>query len=147
MKYEKIIDLLHEVERSQVEEVELEKENFRIRIKKASQNSGQVQGDMIPDAGFQENKPSKDEEHTEVSIQEGTIIKSPLVGIFHACKEQEDKAVAVGSRVETGQILGSIEAMKLMNDVVSVCSGTISEILVKDEELVEYGQPLFVIEE
>ena len=37
--------------------------------------------------------------------------------------------------------------MKLMNDVVSGCAGTISEILVKDKELVEYGQPLFVIEE
>lgn len=147
MKYEKIIDLLHEVERSQVEEFELEEEAFRIRIKKTSQNSFQSKSDWMPAAESKENRPVKDEEHTEVSIQEGTIIRSPLVGIFHVCDEQEEKTVAIGNHVEAGQVLGSIEAMKLMNDVVSVCSGTISEILVKDKELVEYGQPLFVIEE
>lgn len=147
MKYEKIIDLLHEVERSEVEEFELEKETFRIRIKKAARNSQKAEVDLKPVAS-KEKKDVKDEEHTEVSIQEGTIIRSPLVGIFHVCGEQEgEKAVSLGSRVEMGQILGAIEAMKLMNDVVSVCSGTISEILVKDKELVEYGQPLFVIEE
>ena len=71
-----------------------------------------------------------------------------LVGVFHAAGSQEgETSVTLGSRVEAGQVLGAIEAMKLMNDVVSGCAGTISEILVKDKELVEYGQPLFVIEE
>ena len=75
------------------------------------------------------------------------MIRSPLVGIFHAAKTQEGEAqVAIGSHIDEGQILGAIEAMKLMNDVVAACSGTVAEVLVKDGDLVEYGQPLFVIE-
>ena len=54
--------------------------------------------------------------------------------------------MTVGSTVEQGQVMGTIEAMKMMNDVVAGCGGTVSEVLVKDGELVEYAQPLFVIE-
>ncbi|MFR5582944.1 MAG: biotin carboxylase N-terminal domain-containing protein [[Clostridium] scindens] len=72
------------------------------------------------------------------------MIRSPLVGVFHAAKTQDGEAqVAIGSHIDEGQILGAIEAMKLMNDVVAACSGTVAEVLVKDGDLVEYGQPLF----
>ena len=54
--------------------------------------------------------------------------------------------MTVGSRVEQGQVMGAIEAMKMRNDVVAGCDGTVSEVLVKDGDLVEYAQPLFVIE-
>ena len=146
MKYEKIIDLLREVEKSGVEEFELEKENFRIRIKKSSGSSREPEGEAQPDASVYGS--GRKTEDAEVSIQEGTIIRSPLVGVFHAAGSQEgETSVTLGSRVEAGQVLGAIEAITLMNDVVSGCAGTISEILVKDKELVEYGQPLFVIEE
>lgn len=148
MKYEKIVDLLHEVERSGVEEFELEKEGLRIRIKKTSSEAGPVQEAIGVRGAETTGAAGTAREHTEVSIQEGTIIRSPLVGIFHVCKEEDgQEAIALGSRVEAGQVLGAIEAMKLMNDVVSGCEGTVAEILVKDKELVEYGQPLFVIEE
>ena len=147
MKYEKIIDLLREVEKSGVEEFELEKENFRIRIKKIIRKQpGTGGGSTAGCLGLM--VPAERPKTAEVSIQEGTIIRSPLVGVFHAAGSQEGETfVTLGSRVEAGQVLGAIEAMKLMNDVVSGCAGTISEILVKDKELVEYGQPLFVIEE
>ena len=52
----------------------------------------------------------------------------------------------VGDTVKEGQILAIVEAMKLMNEIESEYSGTISEILVENGEAVEYGQPLFVIE-
>lgn len=51
----------------------------------------------------------------------------------------------MGDKVEEGQTLAIIEAMKLMNEIKSEYSGTIKSILVKNEELVEYGQPLFVL--
>ena len=88
-----------------------------------------------------------EEKEEEVSIQEGTIIRSPLVGIFHASDSQSGEPfVTVGSTVEQGQVMGTIEAMMMMNDIVAGCGGTVSEVLVKDGELVEYAQPLFVIE-
>ena len=77
----------------------------------------------------------------------GKVVKSPLVGTFYAAPA-EDAApyVKAGDTVKEGQILAIVEAMKLMNEIESEYSGTISEILVENGEAVEYGQPLFVIE-
>lgn len=76
------------------------------------------------------------------------IVKSPMVGTFYS-SPSPDKApfVSVGDTVKTSSILCIIEAMKLMNEIESEVSGTIKEILVKDGEMVEYGQPLFKIKE
>lgn len=74
---------------------------------------------------------------------EGTIIKSPLVGTFYAAKAEGEKPfISVGDKVTKGQTIGIIEAMKLMNEVEAEADGTVAEIFVENEELVEYGQPL-----
>ena len=59
--------------------------------------------------------------------------------------EDAESFVKVGDRVEKGQTLGIVEAMKLMNEIESDYSGTVAEILVNNQEGVEYGQPLFRI--
>ena len=71
-----------------------------------------------------------------------------MVGTFYT-SPSPDKApfVSVGDTVKTSSILCIIEAMKLMNEIESEVSGTIKEILVKNGEMVEYGQPLFKIKE
>lgn len=146
MKFEKITALLHEVDRTGVTEFEIQDGDFRLSIKKtAAAAEGADAGQETAGAVSAKAAPHREEE--EVSIQEGTIIRSPLVGIFHASDSQGGAPlVTVGSTVEQGQVMGAIEAMKMMNDVVAGCSGTVSEVLVKDGELVEYAQPLFVIE-
>ena len=76
----------------------------------------------------------------------GNIVESPLVGTFYSAPaEDAESFVKVGDRVEKGQILGIVEAMKLMNEIESDYSGTVAEILVNNQEGVEYGQPLFRI--
>lgn len=76
----------------------------------------------------------------------GNVISCPLVGTFYTSPSPEAECfVKVGDRVKKGQILGIVEAMKLMNEIESEYEGTVAEILVKNEETVEYGQPLFVI--
>ena len=76
----------------------------------------------------------------------GNIVESPLVGTFYAAPaEDAESFVKVGDRVEKGQTLGIVEAMKLMNEIESDYSGTVAEILVNNQEGVEYGQPLFRI--
>jgi acetyl-CoA carboxylase biotin carboxyl carrier protein len=77
---------------------------------------------------------------------QGTVVKSPLVGTFYAAASPEEAPfVKVGDRVTKGQVLGIIEAMKLMNEIESEVDGTILEIHAENEVMVEYGEPLFVI--
>lgn len=73
----------------------------------------------------------------------GHMITSPLVGTFYAAKaEGEAPFVSVGDSVKKGQTIGIIEAMKLMNEIQAEQDGVVTEILVENEQLVEYGQPL-----
>ena len=79
--------------------------------------------------------------------KKGKIVTAPLVGTFYAAPaEDEEPFVKVGERVEKGQIVAIIEAMKLMNEIESEFDGTVKEILVENEQMVEFGQPMFVIE-
>ena len=74
------------------------------------------------------------------------LVTSPFVGTFYRRPNPEaDNYVDVGQRVEKGQVLCIVEAMKLMNEIEADASGSIVAILVEDSEPVEYGQPLFKI--
>ena len=70
-----------------------------------------------------------------------------MVGTFYLKPSPNSEPyVEVGKEVKKGDVLCIIEAMKLMNEIESEFDGVVKEILVKDEEPVEYGKPLFVIE-
>lgn len=76
----------------------------------------------------------------------GNLMTSPLVGTFYSASSPDaEPFVKVGDTVKKGQVLGIIEAMKLMNEIESEYDGVVQEILVQNEEVVEYGQPLFRI--
>ncbi len=76
----------------------------------------------------------------------GNLVKCPLVGTFYtASAPGEDPFVRVGDTVHKGQTLGIVEAMKLMNEITCEYDGVVKEILAEDQQLVEYGQPLFRI--
>ena len=82
----------------------------------------------------------------EKKEDEGTVVKSPLVGTFYAAKaEGAEPFVSVGDIVKKGQTIGIIEAMKLMNEIESEADGTVAEIYVENEQLVEFGQPIIRI--
>ena len=77
---------------------------------------------------------------------EGNQVKAPLVGTFYAApSEGADPFVSVGDTVKKGQVIGIVEAMKLMNEIESEFDGEIVEVCVKNEDVVEYGTPLFKI--
>ena len=91
------------------------------------------------------SESDKVEETTDI---EGEIISSPLVGTYYeAPAEGADPFVKVGDIVKKGQTLAIIEAMKLMNEIESECDGVIKEIMVSNGQPVEFGQPLFRIEQ
>ena len=76
----------------------------------------------------------------------GNVVASPLVGTFYAAASPDaEPFVKVGDTVKKGQVLGIIEAMKLMNEIESEYDGVVEAVLVKNEDVVEYGQPLFRI--
>jgi len=77
----------------------------------------------------------------------GNVVKSPLVGIFYnAASPGEEPFIKVGDSVKKGQVLGIVEAMKLMNEIESDFDGVVKQIFVDNEQMVEFGQPMFVIE-
>jgi acetyl-CoA carboxylase biotin carboxyl carrier protein len=88
---------------------------------------------------------------SEVSLAAETdvclhTIKSPIVGTFYAAPSQEaDPFVSPGDQVAKGQVVGIVEAMKLMNEIESDASGEVVKCLVASGQPIEYGQPLFLI--
>lgn len=92
-----------------------------------------------------EIKKEKEEENEDSSL---TIITSPMVGTFYSAASPEAPALTnPGDIVSKGKVLCIIEAMKLMNEIESEYNGEIVECLVKNGDMVEYGQPLFKIKE
>lgn len=74
------------------------------------------------------------------------VITCPLVGTFYSSPSPDaEDFVKVGDTVKKGQVIGIVEAMKLMNEIESDYDGVVDAILVKNEDTVEYGQPLFRI--
>ena len=140
MKFEQLVELIQTVSSSNLGEFKYEEGDFKISLKK---EKGEVrlaeQSESVSDNVLEQPRES-------VKSREGNVIKSPLVGTFYASPaEDADPFVQVGEQVQKGKILAIVEAMKLMNEIESEYDGIVEEILVKNEETVEYGQPLFRI--
>ena len=164
MEFEKIIQLIKTVSDSNLTQFSMEEGSLKISMKTNKQTKviaapmmAPAPGpDMGPAAGgpvMQAVQAQAGPLQTEVSFQEagetvlsGNVVKSPLVGTFYnAPSPDAETFVKVGDTVKKGQVLGIVEAMKLMNEIESEFDGTVEQILVENEEVVEYGQPLFVI--
>ena len=90
--------------------------------------------------------PSEAKKKQEVIESSGTNVTSPIVGTAYLASEPgAKKFVEVGQKIKKGQTIMIIEAMKTMNHVPSTLEGTVSKILVKDGEPVEFGQPLISV--
>lgn len=102
-----------------------------------------AQAPVVETAPVQQSAP------TQASAPQptGKTIKAPMVGVFYqAASPEAEPYVTVGKTVKKGDTVCIIEAMKLMNEIQAEEDGTIKEILVKNGDIIEYGQPLFVIE-
>jgi acetyl-CoA carboxylase biotin carboxyl carrier protein len=78
----------------------------------------------------------------------GHVITSPMIGTYYSAPGPNERAfVEIGDRVEVGQTVAIIEAMKIMNEIVSEYAGTVTELIAKNGEAVEYGHPLIRLHE
>ena len=149
MEYEKNKQIMEDMGNSKLTAIDIDfPDGTKISMKKEEKQVVTV-AENIP----MENVSTKEiknvettEENQEEKVEDGNIVKSPMVGTFYLKPSpNSDPYVQVGQRVKKGDVLCIIEAMKLMNEIESEWDGEIKEILVKDEEPVEYGKPLFVI--
>ncbi|MCE5200098.1 MAG: biotin/lipoyl-containing protein [Armatimonadota bacterium] len=132
MDMDNIEALIKVLEGSRAEEISVKKGDFGVHI---------VKGRKAKSAGVR-RQPTAAAAAAAVAAAEAavrdTFILAPMVGIFHSV----DGIAKIGSDVKSGQVVGAIESMKLLNDVVARVSGKIAEVMVEDGTPVEYGQPL-----
>lgn len=166
MDIEKIIQLIDKVSESSVTSLKIEEGSLKISIEKddavpavtmtVPQNLAAVtQMPVMPQTPVM--TPTTEDVHksepvSQAGQSEGAPaenlkeITSPIVGIFYtAASPEAEPFVNIGDTVSKGQVVGIVEAMKLMNEIESEVDGRIAEVLVKNGEPVEYGQPLFKV--
>jgi acetyl-CoA carboxylase biotin carboxyl carrier protein len=138
MNLEEIEKLLKLLEYSTLSYLEIEENGIKIKLDK---NSG-VREVSKPNVDETTNSLPKE----VVNAPVGKEITAPLVGTFHQAPYKDAKPfVEVGQKVKKGQKLCIVEAMKVMNEITSPYDGTIIEIKVKENDVVEFGKTLFII--
>lgn len=150
MKYEEIASLIDKINGSCLTEFELEQGDFHLKIKTDKQKKVVKAAVEAPAAAavaaVPAAVPDAPQEAPAAAVVSGNTVKSPLVGTFYnAPSPDAEPFVKVGDTVKKGQVLGIVEAMKLMNEVESEFDGVVEQILIENAVMVEYGQPLFVI--
>ena len=147
MNYNEIKKLMDDMGNSKLSEIEIEfPDGIKISMKKGLPSSKPTinEESNVTVKTNAEVPLVKEKIETPKEISKEKIITSPMVGTFYSrTSPSEEPYVTIGSKVKKGDIVCIIEAMKLMNEIESEIDGEIIEILCKDGDLVEYGQPLF----
>jgi len=152
MNIKEIKELLELMAEHNVGEIEIEKDNAKIKLRKMAtggivmQSAPQMMAPMqtVMHASAQSNAPAAGGQ--PVAEEGVTIVRSPMVGTFYASPAPDQPAyVSVGKVVKDGDVLCIVEAMKLMNEIKSELAGTVIEILVQNGQTVEYDQPILKI--
>lgn len=163
MQYEEVKELIAIFEKTDLNDMEVQLDNARIRLNRGAVSPWMPVPQMplpnmappmaaqavaqpamqVQNEGLAETVPAEGgREAAEESGQK--VITAPIVGTFYQSSAPDEAPfVKVGDTISEGDVVCIIEAMKFMNEVNSEVSGTVSEILVKDGQFVEYGQELF----
>lgn len=162
MKAKELQDLIEFISQTGLEEVNIETEAFKIRVKRSPDHVPQVIETVrqaapapVPQAAPpvapapsaaaapQASASAPAAEDTSKYVE----IKSPMIGTFYRSPNPDSDAfVKIGDKVKTGQTVCIVEAMKLFNEIESEVSGTIVKVLVENASPVEYDQPLFLVD-
>ena len=149
-KVKKLIELLEE---SGIAELEIREGEESVRISRQSTVSAAAPVITAAAAPVAPAAPAQTAQGPGESVADiepeitGHVIKSPMVGTFYRSPAPGAKSfVEVGQSVSVGDTLCIVEAMKLLNQIESDKAGVVKAILVENEQPVEYGQPLFIVE-
>lgn len=150
MDLEKIKDLMQQFEDSEMRELEIDDGQFHLYLSKnklakctATQKKTVKDETQTAEASKSESKHENSEDYST-----DTAVKSPLVGVVYLqAKPGQPTFVSVGDHIKKGQTVCIIEAMKMMTEVKSTLTGTVTAINVENEDLVEVDQPLISVKE
>lgn len=155
MDIKQIQELVKLVNKSNIGELSIEKDDFKITIKQKKEASQHFAAPLQQQPQFVPTLPpaaattqqEKDIEASKAKAENQLTIKSPMIGTFYRqAGPGKPIFVNVGDEVEVGQVVCIIEAMKLFNEIESEVSGVITKVLVEDASPVEFDQPLFLVE-
>lgn len=157
MDVNEVKDLMNQFDQSSLKEFDLKEGSFEIYMNKNNICR------MIKDSSMQPETAATASEPVEVpaspavephvlepvseTVPAGVEIVSPIVGVVYLQSTPEEPAFkSIGDTVKKGDVVCIVEAMKVMNEIISDVEGTVSEILVDNEQVVEFGQPLFRVQ-
>lgn len=158
MELKDIQSLIKFVSTSGVDEVSIERKDFKLSIKKTGKTTEVVAVAAAPQTVVAAPAPVQIAAAPAVETKAAAApaaapagnlkeIKSPMIGTFYRSSSPDKPSfVNVGDTIEVGQVLCIVEAMKLFNEIESEISGKIVKVLVDDATPVEYDQPLFLVE-
>lgn len=161
LSFEQIKELIELVNERGLDGLEIERSGFRLKIDGRSPVVSAAAPVAAPapvvvaaPAAPSEARPAAGTAEPEETPAAGGglpdsahVVKSPIVGTFYASPSPDaDPYVKIGDRVEPGQVLCIVEAMKLMNEIEADAAGVVLEIFPKNAQAVEFGEPLFAIQ-
>lgn len=160
MNIDEVKELLSQFDQSSLTEFDFRKDNFELYMNKNT-TSGRVSIEAAPAqvnytekasetvVSSNESKSAKQDEKSStqpVLSADVEVVASPIVGVVYLQPSPEKEVFKkVGDAVKKGEVICIIEAMKLMNEITAPIDGTITDILIHNEDVVEYDQPLFHI--
>jgi len=150
MKVKEIQDIINFIKKTDLDDVSIETENYKIRVKKNNATVSEIK--KSKSISTQISEPVQTEVKKIIKPEDkeqskNVIVKSPMIGTFYRSPNPEsDPFISEGDSIKIGQKVCIIEAMKLFNDIESEISGKIVKILVDDNSPVEFDQPLFEVD-
>ena len=143
-KIKKLIELMEE---SDLSEIEVREGDDSVRISRAGTQAPLMMAPPVTAASSGQVQSSDTEEHpVAVEDTQGELIRAPMVGTFYRSPSPGSPPfVDVGSRVKVGDTLCIIESMKMMNEVKAEVAGVVEAVLVRNEDAVEFDQPIFTL--
>lgn len=155
MNIKDIKELIEIIDNTSISELKIEEKDVKIKISKEKKTEVVYETVSMPSVIKEEikvenknssNLDSNVEKAETTSNENDKIIKSPIVGTYYSASSPENPSfIKIGDKVKSGQTLCIVEAMKIMNEIKSDIDGEVIDILVKNEDIVEFNQPLVVI--
>lgn len=163
MKAKEIQELIDFIAKSGLDEVNIETEEFKIKVKRSSESKKNGENNksssktvpqleassspVDPVASSEAKAPPINTSENKTDESKYKVITSPMIGTFYrSANPGSPYFVNVGDKITAGQPVCIVEAMKLFNEIESEISGTIVKILVENATPVEYDQPLFLVD-
>ena len=165
MDLKEIQELIKLLNKSNISEIRIERDNFKITLRTHDlnppvqyvrqettampQSQSMSSAPSIQPASRPGDAPRESASKDENSAADSKLItiKSPMIGTFYRSSSPDKPSfVSVGDEIKPGQVICIVEAMKLFNEIESEISGRIVKVLVDDASPIEYDQPLFLVE-